>query len=129
MVFKCKFDTKYLVFIGVINALSLILIMSYFRWWTILIAVIIAIATIPAIFNNSAQLTDKMLILKFGLCKKKYLIDDIVTIDKCKYIKDDSEIYFDRVYIVLKNDDIVISPKDNSLFIQELLKINTNIKI
>ena len=129
MIFKGKIDKWYLTLMIVTNILLLVLIVNYWKWGTFLCTIIIELITIPLLINNSVILKDKMFTLKFGLSKNNYLIDDIVSMRKCNDLMAGSACSTDRVYIVFKYNDIVIALKDNDLFMQELLKIKTSIKI
>ncbi|GET46269.1 PH domain-containing protein [Capnocytophaga felis] len=101
---------------------------------TIILAIIILLSALllgNCIWGIRYIIDQKQLIIKAGfLYKVKIDIETIRKIRKSNSILSSPAASFDRIEILYnKYDDILISPKDRTVFISDLLKINPNIEI
>lgn len=129
--YPSKIDTW---FIGLMVAsLGIPLILSVWEgdWWALLIMVITTLFVGNIFLSTHYTINGENLMIKSGIIISKTIkIKDIYRIEKTNSILSSPALSLDRIEIFYGNQNsIIISPKEKSDFITELLKVNENIKV
>ena len=96
----------------------------------VLALIAIELFCIPIIFHNYVELQDEMLVIVFGLIKKKIYYNDIVSLSLTHNPLSSLAASFDRIEIKCKNQsDIMISIINKEGLFSEIRKYNPSIII
>lgn len=116
-----------------VASLGIPLVLSVWErdWWLLFIMVIATLFVANMFLATYYTIKGENLIIKSGiLINKTIKIKDIYKIEKTNSILSSPALSLDRIEIFYGNQNsIIISPKEKSDFITELLKVNENIKV
>lgn len=85
---------------------------------------------IPVIFCNYADISDKILLIRFGVSKEEILIEDILSLQQMNRFGISYCASTDCIFLTCRRGvKIVISLQDNKAFIKELQRKNKKIKV
>lgn len=132
MIFKGKIDKWWYIVTALLNGITfgtMIYIELTRVWIYILGLVIVDLYFVPVLFNNEVIVDKKQVVVKFGLLKKTFPTRDIVSIRKTKDYSASFAASADRLEIEVRGKiSTLVSVENNVELIQELMKINKNIK-
>ena len=120
--------------ISLLTAISLPLFLSLcVHWdWVVLVAVVCCLVIPLDLFTGTKYvIDDHTLYVKSGhLFKKHYNVDDIIEITKTNSFESSPALSMNRIRLVMRNHKyIILSPKKQKEFIQQILDVNPNIKV
>lgn len=131
MIYKGKIAIWYIMIVVLYNVIPLFFIgNSILVFIALLFYYLLGDAImLPVLFRNRVEVQDDSFIVYFGFSKKQFLFKDIRQIDFTTNCISASACSLDRLYIDLKDQDIMISLVENEKFVQEVKNKNSNVKI
>ena len=139
MKFKSRRDTLYKIFVfGTIALLAWIaveILLMNFDWFNLLVFVLVLLTMVLLLwiyFDTSYELNQNEFIYKSGPLRGKITINRINEVLKGKTMWAGIKPATAQKGLIIKYDkynEIYISPKTNELFIEELLRLNSEIRI
>lgn len=94
---------------GIVSIITLLFYYSIFE-----------LVFVPLFVRNYIDLYDDYFWFYFGFSKRRVLIQDIKKIEKSRDMTASSATSLDRIYIVTKDDEFMISLKQNDFFLEEI---------
>lgn len=133
MKYKSKISVGLMLFIIGAPILTTLPFLLYdFSWLGVGLIVGLLCAAFYLLFSISYTIEGETLIVRCAFMpKKKYLISDIKRIEKTRSLLSAPAASLDRIAISFsgKSFPLVISPKDEAMFIEALKKINPEISL
>ncbi|MCB8999406.1 MAG: PH domain-containing protein [Bacteroidales bacterium] len=129
--YKSKIGTGIVLITGLIFTIVFIIMFIHPNWPGIAIVAVAAGFTAHLIFSTYYVIQGDILIIKSGfIINKKVNINRIKKITETNNILSAPAASLDRIAIYCENSEIImISPKDKMNFINDLIKVNSNIEV
>ncbi len=130
--YKSKVDSRIVLIVVVVMVVSTVpcMFVPGAVWHVLAVDMVVWLIFADMVFNTEYIIDGQMLRVKCGmLAKDRCDIMSVIAIRPTHNLASSPAMSLDRIEIMLKGRSIIISPKDKEGFVNDMCKVNPDIKV